>query len=65
MSTTATATVNDPTAESAVQPAIERTLRLRASPARVWRALTEPEELNHWFGQRCEIDLRPTGDAWM
>lgn len=42
---------------------IERSLELRASPARVWRALTDAEELAGWFSQRCEIDLRPGGDA--
>ena len=51
--------------EISALPAIERTLRLRATPARVWRALTEPDELNRWFGQRCAIDLRPGGEAWM
>lgn len=45
-------------------PAIERTLQLRASPERLWRALTEADELAGWFGQRCAIDLRPGGDAW-
>jgi len=44
--------------------AIERRIELRASPERVWRALTEADELAAWFGQRCEIDLRPGGDAW-
>ena len=44
--------------------AIERTLELRASPERVWRALTEPAELNRWFGHECELELRPGGDAW-
>ncbi|HEX5589880.1 MAG TPA: SRPBCC domain-containing protein [Candidatus Limnocylindrales bacterium] len=44
--------------------AIERRLELRASPARVWRALTDPAELAAWFSQRCGIDLRPGGEAW-
>src|SRR5262245_66064675 len=43
---------------------IERRIELRASPERVRRALTEADELAQWFGQRCEIDLRPGGDAW-
>lgn len=34
-------------------------------PARVWRALTEPEMIRQWMGQdsmaRCEMDLRPNG----
>jgi uncharacterized protein YndB with AHSA1/START domain len=43
--------------------AIERRIELRASPERVWRALTEAGELAAWFCQRCEIDLRQGGDA--
>ena len=35
------------------------------SPARVWRALTEPALIRQWMGQndlkRCEMDLRPGG----
>lgn len=35
------------------------------SPARVWRALTEPAMIRQWMGQdamtRCEMDLRPGG----
>ena len=37
------------------------------SPARIWRAWTEPEQLKQWFCPRpwrtteCEIDLRPGG----
>ena len=35
-------------------------------PARVWRALTEPELIRQWMGSpdamtRCEVDLRPGG----
>lgn len=42
---------------------IERSLELRASPERLWRALTEADELAGWFSQRCEIDLQPGGEA--
>jgi uncharacterized protein YndB with AHSA1/START domain len=33
------------------------------SPARVWRALTEPELICRWMGEmkRCEMDLRAGG----
>jgi len=48
----------------ATQPAIERTLDLRAAPERVWRAITNPAELAGWFGQRCELDVRPGGRGW-
>ena len=34
--------------------------RIAAPPERVWRALTEPEELRVWLA-RAEIDLRPGG----
>lgn len=43
--------------------AIERELMLRAGPERVWRAITDPEELSRWFGSAAELDLRPGGDA--
>jgi uncharacterized protein YndB with AHSA1/START domain len=33
--------------------------RLPHSPAKVWRALTEPRELAHWFPARVEWELRP------
>jgi uncharacterized protein YndB with AHSA1/START domain len=42
-------------------PAIERTLELKAAPARVWRAISDPAELSQWFPQRAEWELRPGG----
>ncbi|HEY4189569.1 MAG TPA: SRPBCC family protein [Candidatus Limnocylindrales bacterium] len=45
--------------------AIERQLDFRASRDRLWRALTEDDELAEWFGQRAHLDLRPGGDGWM
>jgi len=47
--------------------AIEQTIELSAPPERVWRALTEPEELALWFPDQAEVDLRPGGNgswAW-
>ena len=48
---------------------IERSVRVRAPIERVWRALTEAEQLAAWFADRqTEIDLRPGGTAsfrWM
>ena len=35
--------------------------RLRHPVARVWRALTEPEELAHWFPSAVTVDLRLGG----
>jgi uncharacterized protein YndB with AHSA1/START domain len=41
----------------------EPTLRferlLRHSPAKVWRAITNPTELKHWFPAEVETELRP------
>jgi uncharacterized protein YndB with AHSA1/START domain len=48
---------------TAVLPAIERSLELSAPPERVWRAISEPEELARWFPQRAEWDLRPGGEG--
>src|SRR5919198_1306791 len=45
-------------------PAIERELDLRATPERVWQALTDDEELGSWFGHRARLDLRPGGLGW-
>lgn len=43
---------------------IERILELEAPPERVWRALSDPEELALWFGHSAELDLRPGGGGW-
>ena len=40
---------------------IEKEIFIRASPERVFRALTEPAELARWFGAGAEIELRPGG----
>jgi uncharacterized protein YndB with AHSA1/START domain len=55
-------TDDTPTATSDV-PVIERTLTLRAAPERVWRAITDTDELARWFPQRAEWDLRPGGEG--
>lgn len=34
---------------------------IRTAPERVWRAITEPEELNRWLTVHAEVDLRPGG----
>ncbi|HYJ70407.1 MAG TPA: SRPBCC family protein [Nocardioidaceae bacterium] len=33
--------------------------RLAHPPEKVWRAVTEPDELAHWFPGRVEMELRP------
>lgn len=35
--------------------------RLAHPPEKVWKALTDPAELSHWFPQDVEADLRPGG----
>jgi len=46
-------------------PLMGRTLEkeqfINASPERVFRALTEPAELERWFVHKAEVDLRPGG----
>ena len=38
--------------------AIERIIELSVPRERVWRAITEPEELARWFPQKVEWELR-------
>jgi uncharacterized protein YndB with AHSA1/START domain len=45
-------------------PAIERQLDFRATPARLWRALTDDGELGQWFGKAAHLDLREGGEGW-
>ena len=44
---------------------IERTVELAHPPTSVWAALTTPEGLSAWFGDRATVDLRPGGAAQM
>ena len=44
--------------------AIERQLDFRASPDRLWRALTDNDELSAWFGQRTSLVLEEGGLGW-
>lgn len=45
--------------------AIERTLELDVTPERVWRALTDPDELSTWFPDEArDLEVRPGGDGW-
>ena len=39
--------------------AIERIIELSVPRERVWRAITEPEELARWFLQKAEWELEP------
>lgn len=60
MTTTPAAHPEAPT----IDAVIERRLTFTAPPERVWRALTDPEEIAAWFGDSAELDLRPGGDGW-
>src|SRR5215468_1810782 len=44
-----------------MDPVVERSVELDASPDDVWRALTEPDELAAWFGPEADLDVRPGG----
>jgi uncharacterized protein YndB with AHSA1/START domain len=46
-----------------VPDSIERELILPVRPARVWTALTQPDQLSAWFGTKATIDLRPGGEV--
>ena len=40
---------------------LEKELFIKASPQRVFQALTRSEELERWFLVKAEVDLRPGG----
>jgi uncharacterized protein YndB with AHSA1/START domain len=42
---------------------VEREVLLPAPPARVWEALSEPEQLSAWFGADASMEVRPRGRA--
>jgi uncharacterized protein YndB with AHSA1/START domain len=44
---------------------IERSVELAHPPSKVWAALTTPQGLSAWFGDRASIDLRLGGAAHM
>ncbi|ALG12932.1 SRPBCC family protein [Kibdelosporangium phytohabitans] len=41
------------------KPTLRFERRLRHPPSKVWRAVTEPAELAHWFPAAVELELRP------
>jgi uncharacterized protein YndB with AHSA1/START domain len=43
------------------RPMLRFERRLPHARERVWRAITEPAELAHWFPAEVEVDLRPGG----
>ena len=54
---TSTITAVDPSTDR-----IEEQARLKQSPERVWRALTNPEELGTWFGAKLDARTIRPGD---
>ena len=44
---------------------IDKTIELHAPPDRVWRALTNVEELSAWFQVTIEGDIAPGKEVWM
>jgi uncharacterized protein YndB with AHSA1/START domain len=54
----------EPTTSTAI-PAIERELDLAAGPERVWRALTDEQELAAWFGAAVSFRAEVGADGWV
>jgi len=44
---------------------IDRTIEIQAPPERVWRALTNADELSAWFQVTIEGDIAPDSTVWM
>ena len=42
---------------------IEREIVFPATPAEVWKAITEAERLEEWFATEVELDARPGGEG--
>lgn len=44
---------------------VEGTIEIGASPERVWRALTDPRELERWFPLEARVEPGPGGSVWL
>jgi uncharacterized protein YndB with AHSA1/START domain len=44
---------------------IDRTVEIKASPERLWRALTSAPELSAWFQVTIEGEIAPGNEVWM
>ena len=44
---------------------IDRTIEIKATPERVWRALTSGAELSAWFQVTIEGEIAPGSEVWM
>lgn len=49
-------------AEATEANALEREIRIEASPETVYGYFVEPELMMRWMGQEAELDPRPSGD---
>ncbi|TPW75474.1 SRPBCC domain-containing protein [Schumannella soli] len=56
-------TVNEPAAIDHDAFAVRRSIRIDASPERVWAAVTEPEHISRWFSESTELDRLETGGS--
>ena len=45
-------------------PAIEKTIQLEASPERVWRAISEADEITAWFPKTIQWDQQIGNEGW-
>jgi uncharacterized protein YndB with AHSA1/START domain len=45
-------------------PDVEKTIQLKASPERVWRAITEADELSAWFPDTIKWDGLIGSEGW-
>jgi uncharacterized protein YndB with AHSA1/START domain len=43
---------------------LEKTIRLKAPPERVWKAITEADELAAWFPNHVDWELRDGAEGW-
>ncbi|MGW4063296.1 SRPBCC domain-containing protein [Amycolatopsis sp. NPDC004747] len=43
------------------RPALRLERRLKHAPEKVWRAITDPAELEHWFPAKVDVELRAGG----
>ena len=44
---------------------IDESIEINAPPERVWRALTDVNELSEWFKMAIEGDIAPGREVWM
>ncbi len=54
-------TINDPSTIDAGAFTVRRTITIAASPDKVWEAITVPEHIVRWFGQKAELEALAVG----